>query len=74
MEPLEFADVVALLEAYLRRDEEAMTALTNAVGDFPLLAGLLGWVERFVGEDRLRALVHLARQEADRAHRPGDGR
>ena len=54
---VEAADIVAFLEAHLRRDEEAINALLAIVDPYQLTAGVVGALVAALGEDRLATLV-----------------
>jgi len=50
---LQQADVIAFVEAWLRDDEEAATALVDMVGASAMLGALLGMLNDLVGRDNL---------------------
>ena len=54
---VEAADIVAFLEAHLRRDEEAINTMINVINPYQLLAAVVGALVQALGEDRLATLV-----------------
>jgi hypothetical protein len=59
---VEAADIVGFLEAFLRRDEEAINTMIAVVDPYQLFAAVVGALVQALGEDRLATLVAQLRE------------